>query len=107
MGVSVEDSRVTKRIDFLRKTNAKTKFLSCEPLIGPLPDMNLSGIDWLIVGGESGRNARNMNESWVWDIKIQCQEQEVLFFFKQWGGINKKKTGRLLANNTYDEMPGR
>ena len=105
MGVSVEDERVTERIDFLRQTNAKTKFLSCEPLIGPLMNLNLTGIDWVIVGGESGRKARPMKEWWVWDIKQQCQEQEVLFFFKQWGGTNKKKAGRELAGNTYDEMP--
>jgi len=105
MGVSVEDERVTDRIDFLRETNAKTKFLSCEPLIGPLRNMNLGNIDWVIVGGESGRKARPMQEQWVWDIKMQCQEQEVLFFFKQWGGTNKKKAGRMLAGNTYDEMP--
>jgi protein gp37 len=105
MGVSVEDERVTDRIDFLRETNAKTKFLSCEPLIGPLRNMNLENIDWVIVGGESGRKARPMSEQWVWDIKMQCQEQEVLFFFKQWGGTNKKKAGRMLAGRTYDEMP--
>lgn len=105
MGVSVEDERVTDRIDFLRETNAKTKFLSCEPLIGPLQNMNLANIDWVIVGGESGRKARPMSEQWVWDIKMQCQEQEVLFFFKQWGGTNKKKAGRQLAGMTYDEMP--
>jgi len=106
MGVSVEDERVTDRIDFLRETNAKTKFLSCEPLIGPLQNMNLTNIDWVIVGGESGRKARPMSEQWVWDIKMQCQEQEVAFFFKQWGGKNKKKAGRKLAGMTYDEMPG-
>jgi len=107
MGVSVEDERVTQRIDFLRQTNAKIKFLSCEPLIGPLLNLNLKGIDWAIVGGESGRKARPMEEWWVWDIKQQCQEQEVLFFFKQWGGTNKKKAGRELAGNTYSEMPAR
>jgi protein gp37 len=107
MGVSVEDRRVTERIDFLRDTNAKTKFLSCEPLIGPLQDMNLAGLDWVIVGGESGRKARPMYESWVWDIKQQCADQGPAFFFKQWGGKNKKKAGRLLANRTYDEMPAR
>ena len=107
MGVSVEDERVTQRIDLLRQTNAKIKFLSCEPLIGPLPNLNLSGIHWAIVGGESGRKARPMKEWWVWDIKQQCQEQEVLFFFKQWGGTNKKKAGRELAGNTYSEMPTR
>lgn len=105
MGVSVEDKRVTDRIDFLRETNAQTKFLSCEPLIGPLQNMNLQNIDWVIVGGESGRKARPMSEQWVWDIKMQCQEQEVAFFFKQWGGVNKKKAGRKLAGMTYDEMP--
>ena len=107
MGVSVEDERVTKRIDFLRNTHAKVKFLSCEPLIGPLMNLNLNKIDWVIVGGESGRKARPMKEWWVWDIKQQCQEQEVLFFFKQWGGTNKKKTGRELAGSTYNEMPSR
>ncbi|WP_462221862.1 DUF5131 family protein [Ferruginibacter sp.] len=107
MGVSVEDERVTQRIDFLRQTNAAVKFLSCEPLIGPLMNLNLLGIDWVIVGGESGRKARPMEEWWVWDIKQQCQEQEVLFFFKQWGGTNKKKAGRELAGNTYNEMPAR
>lgn len=107
MGVSVEDERVTQRIDFLRQTNAKIKFLSCEPLIGPLMNLNLKGIDWAIVGGESGRKARPMKEWWVWDIKQQCQEQEVAFFFKQWGGVNKKKSGRELAGNTYNEMPSR
>ena len=105
MGVSVEDERVVDRIDFLRETNAAIKFLSCEPLIGHLKNMNLNNIDWVIVGGESGRKARPMNEKWVWDIKLQCQEQEVLFFFKQWGGINKKKAGRELAGMTYNEMP--
>ena len=105
MGVSVEDERVTERIDFLRHTNAKTKFLSCEPLIGPLMNLNLTGIDWVIVGGESGRKARPMEEWWVWDIKQQCDEQEVLFFFKQWGGKNKKKAGRELAGNIYNDMP--
>ena len=105
MGVSVEDKRVTDRIDFLRETNAHTKFLSCEPLIGPLQNMNLKNINWVIVGGESGRKARPMQELWVWDIKQQCQEQEVAFFFKQWGGVNKKKAGRELAGMTYDDMP--
>lgn len=105
MGVSVEDSRVVERIDYLRDTDAKVKFLSCEPLIGALPNMNLTNIDWAIVGGESGRKARPINESWVWDIKQQCDEQAVAFFFKQWGGVNKKKAGRLLGDRTYDAMP--
>ena len=105
MGVSVEDSRVTDRIDFLRKTNAKVKFLSCEPLIGPLPKMNLKKIDWIIVGGESGRTPRPMEADWVLDIQNQCAKSKVAFFFKQWGGTNKKKAGRQLNGKTYSEMP--
>lgn len=105
MGVSVEDSRVTHRIDFLRQTNAKIKFLSCEPLIGSLMNLNLENINWVIVGGESGRKARPIEENWVWDIRQQCQEQGAAFFFKQWGGINKKKSGRELGGRTYNEMP--
>jgi protein gp37 len=105
MGVSVEDERVLHRVDHLRNTNAKVKFLSCEPLIGPLKGMNLSNIDWVIVGGESGRKARPMMESWVWDIKQQCDEQGALFFFKQWGGTNKKKAGIELGGRTYNSMP--
>lgn len=105
MGVSVEDDRVMDRIDLLRQTNARTKFLSCEPLIGSLPNMNLQNIDWVIVGGESGRKARPMDPDWVLDIMDQCKTANVAFFFKQWGGTNKKKTGRLLNGRTYDEMP--
>lgn len=105
MGVSVEDKRVTKRIDQLRETNARTKFLSLEPLIGPLPKMNLDKIDWVIVGGESGHNPRLMKADWVIDIQEQCEENEVAFFFKQWGGKNKKKNGRTLNGKTYDQMP--
>ena len=105
MGVSVENEKVKDRIDFLRETNAKVKFLSCEPLIGPLQNLNLERINWVIVGGESGRRPRPMKESWVWDIRQQCAEQGVAFFFKQWGGTNKKKTGRALGGRTYDEMP--
>jgi protein gp37 len=105
MGVSVENDKVKDRIDFLRETNAKVKFLSLEPLIGPLTILNLEHIHWAIVGGESGRKARPMKESWVWDIRQQCADQGVAFFFKQWGGVNKKKTGRELGGRTYDEMP--
>lgn len=105
MGVSVEDARVMHRIDDLRKTNAKTKFLSCEPLIGPLPKMKLKKIDWVIVGGESGRTPRPMDADWVLDIQEQCQKSGTAFFFKQWGGTNKKKNGRELNGKTYDEMP--
>lgn len=105
MGVSVEDKRVMQRVDFLRQTNARVKFLSCEPLIGPLANMNLQNIDWVIVGGESGRKARPMDADWVLDIMDQCNAANVAFFFKQWGGTNKKKAGRLLNGQTYDEMP--
>jgi protein gp37 len=105
MGVSVENEKVVDRIDYLRKTNARTKFLSCEPLIGPLDNLNLAGIDWVIVGGESGRKPRPMNPEWPLSIMDQCTESKVAFFFKQWGGTNKKKTGRLLNGRTYDEMP--
>jgi len=105
MGVSVEDDRVKHRIDLLRKTNAKVKFLSCEPLIGPLYNMNLKKIDWIIVGGESGHRPRPMQTDWVLDIQGQCRKADVAFFFKQWGGRNKKRNGRLLNGKTYDEMP--
>jgi len=105
MGVSVENEKVISRIDLLRQTNAKVKFLSCEPLIGPLPKLNLEGIDWAIVGGESGRKPRPMKEEWVIDIMDQCTANDVKFFFKQWGGTNKKKTGRELQGKFYNEMP--
>lgn len=105
MGVSVEDERVTERIDFLRQCGARVKFLSCEPLIGPLSNLNLSGIDWVIVGGESGHKPRPMDPDWVLDIQEQCRQSNVAFFFKQWGGKNKKKAGRELNGKTYDEMP--
>jgi protein gp37 len=105
MGVSVENEKVIKRIDYLSKTKAKVKFLSCEPLIGPLPKLNLKKIDWVIVGGESGHTPRPMNPDWVLDIQEQCKTNDVAFFFKQWGGKNKKANGRLLNGQTYDEMP--
>ena len=105
MGTSVENNSVKERIDTLSKTKADTKFLSCEPLIGPLTDMNLSNIDWVIVGGESGHNPRPMKPEWVIDIKEQCKTANVPFFFKQWGGRNKKKNGRELMKQTWDEMP--
>jgi len=105
MGTSVEDERVKHRIETLAKTKAATKFLSCEPLIGPLPEMNLAGIDWVIVGGESGHKPRPMKPEWVIDIKEQCETANVPFFFKQWGGRNKKKNGRELMKRTWDEMP--
>lgn len=105
MGVSVEDDRVLERVDFLRGTNAKVKFLSCEPLIGPLNNLDITGIDWVIVGGESGRKPRPIKQAWVEEIHQKCEIHGVAFFFKQWGGTNKKKTGRLLNGKTYSEMP--
>lgn len=105
MGVSVENADYTFRIDHLRKTSAKIKFLSVEPLLGPIPKMNLKGINWVIVGGESGPGARPLEREWVVDIKNQCVKAKVPFFFKQWGGVQKKKTGRLLDGRTWDQMP--
>ncbi len=105
MGVSVENSDYTYRIDDLRTTDAEVKFLSLEPLLGPLPGINLDNIDWAIVGGESGPGARPMDSSWVLDIKDQCEEAGVPFFFKQWGGVQKKRAGRELLGQTWDAMP--
>lgn len=107
MGASIEDARVVHRIDALRLIPAQTRFLSLEPLIGPLPGLDLSGIDWAIVGGESGPRARPVDPAWVSDIRDQCARARVPFFFKQWGGVNKKKTGRTLDGKTWDEMPRR
>ncbi|MDP3150378.1 MAG: phage Gp37/Gp68 family protein [Ignavibacteria bacterium] len=105
MGVSVENDDYTYRIDHLRNTDAKTKFLSVEPLIGPIHKLDLTNIDWVIVGGESGPGARSLKEEWVIDIKDKCIEQNVPFFFKQWGGVQKKKAGRLLQGKTWSQMP--
>jgi protein gp37 len=105
MGVSVENSDHVDRIDDLRRTRAKLKFLSLEPLLGPLSRLDLQGIDWVIVGGESGPHARPVQESWIAGIRDQCRKARVAFFFKQWGGQNKKKAGRLLDGRTWDEMP--
>lgn len=105
MGVSIENSDYTFRIDHLRKTEARIKFLSLEPLLGPLPSVNLENIDWVIVGGESGPGARPMRKEWVIDIKEQCQSVDIPFFFKQWGGVHKNRNGRLLQGRTWDQMP--
>jgi protein gp37 len=105
MGVSVENNDYLWRIDHLRRTQAHVKFLSIEPLLGPLGKIDLRGIDWVIVGGESGPGARTMETEWVKDIRDQCFKTGVAFFFKQWGGVQKKKTGRLLEGRTWDEMP--
>jgi protein gp37 len=106
MGVSVENADYTFRIDHLRHTGAAVMFLSLEPLLGPLPDLDLRGIDWVIVGGESGPGARPMASRWVTDIRDQCVEAGVPFFFKQWGGVVKSRTGRVLDGRTWDGMPG-
>ena len=105
MGVSVENARFAYRIDHLRMTDARVKFLSLEPLLGPLPTLDLGGIHWVIVGGESGPRARPMERSWVLDIRDQCRAEGVAFFFKQWGGVFKSRTGRELEGRTWDELP--
>lgn len=104
-GVSVENQETVFRINHLQKTGAFIKFLSCEPLLQNLPNMNLKLIDWVIVGGESGFKARPMEEEWVIDIREQCKKNNIPFFFKQWGGKNKKLTGRLLEGKVYNQMP--
>lgn len=105
MGVSVESAAYKSRIDHLRRTDAVVKFLSLEPLIDDLGTLNLDDIDWVIVGGESGPGARPMEKKWVDCICRQCNAYDVPFFFKQWGGVQKKRTGRELNGRTYDEMP--
>lgn len=105
MGVSVENEKVIHRIDDLRATHARVKFLSLEPLIGPLHQINLKKMDWVIVGGESGPGARPLQKTWVLDILRQCERADVAFFFKQWGGVRKKQAGRILNGRTYDDMP--
>lgn len=107
MGVSVENSDYLERIDHLRTVEAAVRFLSLEPLLGPLPNLDLSDIDWVIVGGESGPNARPVDPVWVRDIRDRCTAARIPFHFKQWGGTNKKKAGRLLDNRTWDEFPRR
>ena len=105
MGVSVEDANVVHRIVDLQAVPALVRFLSCEPLIGPLDNLPLKGIDWAIVGGESGPGARPIHQEWVDSILRQCREEKVAFFFKQWGGVRKDLTGRELHGRTYEEMP--
>ena len=105
MGVSIENEDYLFRVDHLKKTGAKTKFLSIEPLLGPLQKLNLRGIDWVIVGGESGPGARPVDPEWVREIRNRCIAARVPFFFKQWGGVFKSRTGRLLDGRNWDEMP--
>jgi protein gp37 len=105
MGVSVESSEYKPRIDDLRSTGAAVKFLSLEPLVGDLGELHLEGIDWAIAGGESGPGARYMDPSWVRSIRDQCVQSGVAFHFKQWGGVNKKRAGRILDGRTWDQLP--
>ncbi len=107
MGVSIESVQVIGRIDHLRATPAAVRFLSCEPLLGALPDLNLQGIDWVIAGGESGPGARPMDPTWVVELRDQCETAGVAFFFKQWGGRTPKANGRILDGRTWDLMPER
>lgn len=106
MGVSVESIEVVERIDHLRTTPAAIKFLSCEPLLSAVPNLNLQDVDWVIAGGESGPRARPMERAWIEDIRDQCISAEVAFFFKQWGGRTPKANGRKLDGRTWDTMPG-
>ena len=105
MGVTVEDRKCAFRIEHLRGTPAEIKFISMEPLLEPIAELDLIGIDWVIVGGESGPGARPLNEDWAMDIKEKCQTSNIPFFFKQWGGVNKKKSGRLLEGRLWNQMP--
>jgi len=105
MGVSIENERYAYRSELLRKVPANVRFLSVEPLLGPIPKLPLRGIHWVIVGGESGPGARPMAPEWVTSIRAQCARARVPFFFKQWGGVRKHATGRTLDHRTYDEMP--
>jgi protein gp37 len=105
MGVSVESEEYAYRMEHLRRTPAAVRFLSLEPLLGPLGNLDLTGIAWVIVGGESGPGARTLEKDWVVEIRDQCLAARVPFFFKQWGGVRKGRTGRLLEGRTWDEMP--
>ena len=107
LGVTVENNKYINRVDFLRECDAYIKFISAEPLLSELTDINLQNIDWIIVGGESGPRARNIDKKWVLDLLNKARKSDTAFFFKQWGGINKKKTGRLLNGRTYDEYPNK
>ena len=104
-GVSVENADYTFRVDHLRRTPARVRFLSIEPLLGPIPDLDLTDIHWVIVGGESGHGARPMDPDWVRSLRDRCRVAGVPFFFKQWGGVRKGKAGRTLDGVTYDQKP--
>lgn len=104
-GVTVESQKYIDRIDYLKQVKTKIKFISFEPLLSPIDNIDLNGIDWIIVGGESGYNARPIEENWVIDLYSLSRNHNIPFFFKQWGGVNKKKLGRMLLGETYSEMP--
>lgn len=105
MGVTVESNDYVDRVNYLRNLNIKIKFLSVEPLIDSVGKMDYTGIDWVIVGGESGYGCREIKKEWVLEVKDKCEKNNIPFFFKQWGGVNKKKKGRLLDGKIYDGMP--
>ena len=105
VGVSIESPRYYSRARHLARTIATVRFLSCEPLLAPLPELPLAGIHWVIVGGESGPGSRPMEAAWVREIQKQCRVERIPFFFKQWGGVNKKRAGRVLDGRTWDQMP--
>lgn len=105
MGVSIENRRFVHRADYLRQVPAAVRFISAEPLLGPLKDLNLGGVDWLIAGGESGPGHRPVREEWLIELRDRCSEEDVAFFFKQWGGVRPKSGGRLLEGRNWDEMP--
>ena len=105
MGTSIENNDYIFRLNDLKTCGAKIKFISCEPLLGPLDDLVVDGLDWVIVGGESGPKSRPILKDWVIDIKNKCYNSEIPFFFKQWGGYNKKKNGRILEGRIWEEMP--
>jgi protein gp37 len=107
MGVSIENRRFIHRADALREIPAEVRFISAEPLLGPLEGLDLDGIDWLIAGGESGPRHRRVDEDWVLDLRDRCREDDVAFFFKQWGGHRPKSNGRELEGRTWDEYPRR
>lgn len=105
VGTSIELSEYGYRLDSLKKTKAKTKFVSCEPLLGSLQSLDFTGIDWIVTGGESGSGARPVKEKWLIELRNQCINKDIYFFFKQWGGWNKKKNGHILDGKEYKEMP--
>ena len=105
IGVTVEHESVNTRLEHIKQIETKVKFLSCEPLVGSLKNLDFTGMDWIVVGGESGPKSRSLKEEWVLEIRNQCEGKKIKFFFKQWGGPNKNKNGKLLQGKIYNEMP--